>query len=206
MPCRPRTRLPWPGCALLAVLLCGLVWAGPGDAETGRDPGDAKGLRTAAPAARIKAAVAINIARFFTWPESALGATNQPFRIGILGADPFGDHLRLEAAAATVQGRTVSVVRARQPEDLKRCHLVFVSPDRDLSLKESLAAFEHQPVLLVGDEPDFARRGGMVNLRLRGDQLSLEIRRDRVESAGLGIRASLRQVRRIEWITEPQAP
>ncbi len=190
---------------LPSLCLAGGLWMVAADPEPPKPGvGDANALRAPVPVQRLKAAILINIARFFTWPAETLGPTDQPFRIGILGTDPFGDHLRQESAAATIQGRPIGLVRAQRPEDLRGCQLVFIAPDRDLSLRDSLAPLARHTILVVGDEPEFAKRGGMVNLRLHGDQISLEICREAVEATGLGFRASLRQVKGIEWIAHPE--
>ena len=191
--------------APLVLLLLGLAMVTMAADSTSPAEEPSQGKRSE-PVARLKSAIVIESARFFIWPGSVLGDTNQPFRIGILGTDPFGDAMKLGAQSKTALGHRITLVRSRRPEDLKSCHLVFISPDRQISLKDSLAPFAGLPILLVGDEPDFARRGGMVNLRLRGELVAVEICKEAVESTGLGFKASLRQTKRIEWITNAVPP
>ncbi len=178
----------------------------PGENTVSAAEGAKPPAQKSAPAQKLKAAILINLARFFSWPEASLGPAEKPFRLGILGTDPFEDYLKQESAGLTIQGHPLVLVHGKKVSDLKDCRLIFIAPDREISLDDIVSDLIRAPVLTVGDEPDFARRGGMVNLRMRGNLLSLEICREAVEITGLGIRSSLGQLKGIEWIARAGTP
>ena len=69
---------------------------------------------------QIKAAFIYHFAQAVEWPD-----TSGPFRIGVLGSDPFGESL-IALENRTIHGRTVEVVQLREPV-FDELSLLFVS-------------------------------------------------------------------------------
>ena len=131
--------------------------------------------------------------RSVQWPEAALGKPGDPFVIGILGRDPFGEALNEIAAKKTLQERRIVVRRFASVEEYREpCHILFVSgsvssDDRAALLKKT----EGKPVWIVGETPGFAQQGGMANFFLEGDHVRFEINPENARRAQLRLDAKL---------------
>ena len=72
------------------------------------------------------------------------------------------------------------------------CHLLFISDSEAESLAAILAALDDRPVLTVADMPNFARAGGIINLKTTGEnKLRFEINTGTARRAGLKISSKL---------------
>jgi len=145
------------------------------------------------PEANAKAAFVFNLTQFVSWPGGA--ASQEPFKIGVLGPDPFGSILDRLVAGESAGGRSIVVERASFPAQLVDCQLVYVSSGAAESLPRILAAFKGHGVLIVGESPDFLSQGGMVRLfRTPERKLRLQINLDAVQAVGLKMSSQLLRV------------
>lgn len=112
-----------------------------------------------------KARYLIYFGAYVTWPADAVPDPKRTFEIGILGVDPFGDHLKVFAGRQVV-GRQIVI---RQFDTMKQyvpCHLVFISGDdvagqgekAQKRLKDALAQLAKKPVLIVTETAGFANK------------------------------------------------
>ncbi len=124
---------------------------------------------------QIKAAFLINFIQFVTWPTNAFPSDEAPFRIGILGADPFGP--ALDRAAQTIQARhrRIEVFHCRKVDECKDCQMVFVSKSEEKSQLQILSALSAMPVLKVSEQREFAQHGGDINFYLEDNKVRFEI-------------------------------
>jgi YfiR/HmsC-like len=140
---------------------------------------------------QIKAAFLYNFAQFVQWPAGALGSTNEPFRIGVLGDNPFDG-----ALAETLQGETIDnhkmVVRtARQVDDLKNCQMIFISRSEKGHIAKILSHLDSSPILTVSEIDGFAQQGGIINFYLEGTKVRFEINPTTAQRDGLKISSEL---------------
>jgi hypothetical protein len=143
---------------------------------------------------QVKAAFIVKFAMFVEWPAVARPAANEPFTIGILGQDPFGRDFDDAIKNERVSHRPISLRRARELSELEGCQAIFISASESKRLAELLRGVENKPVLIVGDETDFAKRGGMIGFIKTGGKLRFEINPAATERAGLKLSAKLLQV------------
>ena len=137
----------------------------------------------------LKAALLLRIPEYVVWPGDP---DRNEFVIGVLGSDPFGGVLT-ELEQKTVGGQPVRVQRFDSPRAVSGVQLLFVSlPDGEVG--EALQALSAQPVLTVGDQPDFTDQGGMIGMTLSGNRISLEVNRCASQEARLRISAQLLRV------------
>jgi hypothetical protein len=139
----------------------------------------------------IKAAFVFNFAKFVTWPEKSFTSPDQPFTIGILGRDPFGDTLEDVIGDKTVQGRKIEILRLRRLQGHPACHILFIAESERPDLRDILSQLEGTGVLTVSDMPEFAARGGMIQLVMENYKVRFAIHTPSAERAGLKISAKL---------------
>jgi hypothetical protein len=111
---------------------------------------------------QVKAAYLFNFLKFVEWPGDPIANTNGHWVIGIVGDDPFGDDLTQIVSGKTVQGHELLVRRFQSGEDLRACHVLFISASEKKHLSPMLAALSGSSVLTVGDMDHFIESGGMI--------------------------------------------
>lgn len=167
---------------LLLVVLCSIANA----AEPGR-----------AGEYQVKAVFLLNFAKFVDWPAAAFADPNAPFRIGVLGNDPFGTSMDAVVRDETVQGRPLAVVRSQKPSDLTACQLIFVSASERDKVASILGALDHFPILIVGDDGAFAEQGGVIGFILDDDHVRFAINTTSARERRLKISAQLLRLGRL---------
>jgi hypothetical protein len=139
----------------------------------------------------VKAAYLYSFGRYVAWPEESISG-GEPFTIGVLGSDPFGGALDRIAERKQVFGKRIVIRRFQDVDDYQPCHILFVP--KTVSAQEQTSVMERigqQPVLLAGEIPGFAERGGTVNFFLSGGTVRFEINVDAVKQRGLRVDAKL---------------
>jgi hypothetical protein len=124
---------------------------------------------------QVKAVFLFNFVQFVEWPPEAFTNIDTPICIGVLGEDPFGTALEETVRGEIVQNRKLVVQRSRRVEDLKGCHLMFISKSETERVSGILGDLDPSPVLTVSETQGFAERGGIINLYLAGNKVRFEI-------------------------------
>jgi hypothetical protein len=120
--------------------------------------------------AQVKAAYLRHLAEFTYWPENEFNSKEDPIVIAVSGDDPGGVGLFLESAkinmGMTAQGRPLKIIRI--PEDLlppeadPPLHILYVTSTSYDQLAEILPAYRKKGILVVGEDKEFLKAGGMV--------------------------------------------
>jgi hypothetical protein len=140
----------------------------------------------------VKAVSLYAFGRYVTWPETAFESKDSPVVLGVLGGNPFGDALNRIAAKKTLNGRPIMVKQLAGPQELAGTHIVFVTREVDPEVEaEVLKSTEGKPVLVVGETPGFAERGGIVNFFLSGANVRFELNPERGAACQLHLDAKL---------------
>jgi len=177
----PRAR-PWQWLVLLALLLllCRPCLAAGQDAAKVNPR-------------HVEAAFLRNFTRYITWPKNAFAGNLSPWRICILGDDPFGRILEETFDGRTEQGRSFEIFRADSIEELPQCQIVFVAYKSSATRRAALAHLRHQPVLTVGDASDFLQEGGIICFDI-SDHVNFSINLDQAHSVSLIIQTKMLEV------------
>ena len=142
----------------------------------------------------VKANWLLNCARFIEWPERAFSDMHSPFIIGVLGKDPFGKSLDKAFEGKVVKGRPFVVRRLSASQDLKACHILFVSPSERKRTRDLLAKLKGAPVLTVGETDEFLAQGGMMQFVRKEDTIRFAVNLEPAQSARLYLNANLLKV------------
>lgn len=144
----------------------------------------------------LKAAFLYNFAKFVEWPKEAFPDAPTPIALCIVGEDPFGMALEPVRGRA-IRGRQTVIKRGAKPDELRTCHVCFVSRSEKDNLTKILAEFRDKHALTVSDVEGFAERGGVIGLVTVEDGIHLEINIDAAERAGLTVSSRLLNLARI---------
>ena len=153
-----------------------------------------------APEYQVKAVFLFNFAQFVDWPASAFPDSTAPLVIGVLGDDPFGPYLDETVRGETVRGRPLAIRRYQTIDDVKTCHILFVSPSEEDRLEDILASLKHRAILTVSDGAGFAERGGMI--RLVSERNKIRMRINVAAAEGVQLTISSKLLRAAEIVTQ----
>jgi hypothetical protein len=145
----------------------------------------------------IKAGFLFNFTKFVEWPPDAFADPSVPIVLGIVGDNPVTDLLTETAAGKTVNGRAVLVRRFKEGQDLRSCHILFVSSSEGKHVPQILESVKGSRVLTVGETNGFAESGGMINFFVEGNKVRLEINLEAAARARLKISAKVIAVARL---------
>lgn len=172
---------------LRGVLLAGLAVLGLG----------AVGGALAQPEQNVKAAFVFNFVRFTEWPAARFATRDAPQSLCLLSSDTRLSESMKGLAGRTVDERTVRVSDVERPEDLARCHALFIA---DTTPRGSMGVWlrkaESLDVLTMGDSDGFAAGGGMIGLVSDGLKVRFEINDKAVKRSGLKLGSQLYQLGR----------
>jgi hypothetical protein len=169
---------------LVSLLLAAACHGGPGGLSAQADSGVSKEYQ-------VKAAFLFNFSMFAEWPASAFPQTNSPICVGILGTNPFGDALAQVVEGGSIKGRRLEIKAFRRVEDVKGCHLLFISGSEEAQIPKILSALAGAGVLTVGESEGFCTSGGIINLYLQDKKVRFEINPAAARQAGIRISAQL---------------
>ena len=156
-----------------------------------RDVSAAGSAAPQSPEYLIKAAYLYNFAMFVEWPPQAFPASGAPIVIGVVGADPFGWALDQMVHDKRINNRPIVVERFKLGDDVRRCHILFVSPAESAHIGELVQRVGTQAVLIVGDESDTVSRGGTIAFTVKNDKVGFEINLSAARRARLTISSKL---------------
>jgi hypothetical protein len=145
-------------------------------------------LAAPSPESAAKAAYLFRLTPFVDWPASAFASPADPFRLCIVGEDPFGESLDQAGQGQSVGKRPIAIVRLKAvtPED--RCQLMYISGDAPF-VSQSLTAVIGSPVLTVTDVQSGDK--GVVNFVTAGNRVRLEINQEAALRNHLGVSSKL---------------
>jgi hypothetical protein len=146
---------------------------------------------------QVKAVFLFNFIQFVEWPATSFPTAEAPIKIGVYGDDPFAGALEAAVHGEKVRQRSIVIERSSRLEALRECHVVFVCRSERESVGTILAVLGSRPVLTVGEVPDFARRGGVINFYLEGQKVRFEINRAAAQRSGLKLSSQLLSLARL---------
>jgi hypothetical protein len=139
---------------------------------------------------RVKAAFLYNFTKFVEWPANG-SKKGQPFQLGIVGEDSFGDEINGLAGRA-VGNRSLTIERHQSWNDRAvECEILFISGSQEKKLPEIIRRLDGNPVLTIGDTAGYASRGVMINFFMEDNKVRFEINPKQANRAGLKISSRL---------------
>ena len=172
-----------PGCvlrpAMLAVLVC-VTYSAMTAAQSG-----------APTEYQVKAAFLVNFAKFVEWPDTSFADARAPMVLGIVGDDPFGTDLSQMVIRQSIKSRTISIRKYRFGDDLRSCHVLYVSASEQTRTAQVLGGLQGASVLTVSDIPGFVGGGGVVQFYMEEDRVRFVVNVEAAARANLRVSAKL---------------
>jgi hypothetical protein len=136
----------------------------------------------------VKAEYLFKLSPFIDWPQNAFASSAEPFRLCVVGDDPFGRLLDEAGQGQSAGPRAVAIVRLKSVTADDHCQTMYVSGDPQF-VAQSLAALEGTPVLTVTDTPGAGK--GIVNFIMVANRVRIEIDREAALRNHLNISSKL---------------
>jgi hypothetical protein len=154
----------------------------------------------------LKAAFLINFARFTEWPADLRPAT-APLRfctadaavVAALEAAVAGKTIAQRALVVSRVGGDVSAAAVQPPS----CAVFYAGRVESRRVSELAAALRPASVLTVGDAPDFAASGGVIEFYVEARQLRFAINRAAADASKLKLGAPLLSLAKIVGFVKP---
>jgi hypothetical protein len=134
---------------------------------------------------RIKASFLAAVPSFIDWPETAFASATAPLLVCVFGDFRFGTALVESARTASPHARHIDVRWMRKGEELRNCHLLFVSNSETKRYAQILKIVQGTGVLTIGETSDFLGAGGMLSFSFQNDSLKFEVNLAAVNEAHL---------------------
>ncbi len=134
----------------------------------------------------LKAALALNLARFTEWPASTLKPGQTQVTLCV-----FANHAAQQAFIKLNQKkigeRTLNVDVLMRLGDVSHCHLLFISNLSKNKTIQLLSGLQQQAILTIGEENYFTEYGGIVDLQMQQGKMGIRINVNAAKRAGLNI-------------------
>ena len=147
--------------------------------------------------ADVKAAFVYNFLKFVDWPPHALARSDQPLSIAIVGEGPVADAVESLLEGKKVGTHALVVVRVKAGDPLADVHAVFVTgADKDKAHR-TLATRGSAAILTIGDDDQFAARGGIIGLYVEDRRVRFEVNTAAADATGLRVSSRLLALARL---------
>lgn len=133
----------------------------------------------------IRAVLLFHIAQLTEWPKDAFANDTDPFVLGIVGQDPFGEVLSAAVKGETIRGRKIVIEHYDSATAIKKAHLLYISSSESRNLPDILKTVQDSATLTVSDIDRAERRGVMIHLYWDDGRAKMIINRDAVARKGL---------------------
>ncbi len=121
---------------------------------------------------------------YVKWPEDQ---GKKGLVIGVIGDSRFENYLNDLFTPGNPHSRTGRIIYLQSRQALEGCDVIFICDSESEWLYEILKKVRGRSILTIGDSPDFARRGVMINLVVERNRIGLEVNLAAVRSSHLEI-------------------
>ncbi len=134
----------------------------------------------------VKAIRSLNFARFTQWSVSALNTSERTVSVCVLG-----NKIAQEAFAhidrKTIGDKAIKILHPNQLKNFRQCQIIYLSQLDPQTSLEILSKIGYMAVLTIGEDKDFLKNGGMIQLEMADGKINMNINLVAVRRAGLEI-------------------
>jgi hypothetical protein len=141
-----------------------------------------------------KAEFICSFARFVEWPSKRFSQPDAPFVIGVFGMDGVSDLLREAIQNRRIKDRPVVIKHLTAKEEIRSCHVLFVSRSERDRLGPVLGEARRESTLTVGECDNFLARGGVINFLNVNGEVRFQISPDAASRERLKVSSKLLQI------------
>lgn len=143
---------------------------------------------------QLKAVFLYNFAQFTEWPENAFAAPNAPIVIAVLGANPFEGLLEDTVRGETVHGHPLAVAHYHRADEIKACHILFISQSETRHMDDIMKSVRGKPVLTVADADGALSREAIIRFLVENNKVRFRINQQAARAADITLSSRLLRV------------
>lgn len=132
--------------------------------------------------------------RFVEWPARKFPTAESPFVIGVFGTDSLTTLLQETIQDRQIKGRPAVIKHLMNKEELRACHVLFISRSERDRLGPILGEVRRENVLTVGECDNFLGKGGVINFITVGGQVRFQISLEAAMREKLNVSSKLLQL------------
>ena len=133
---------------------------------------------------------------FVDWPSSAFSSPEAPFRICLLGRDPFGPSLRTRLIGERAANRPIVAETIKDESAAASCQIVFLGDANPARAEAVNKATRGRPVLIVSDFLSLLQHCAAIAFVVEGGLVRFDINLAALGSHGLHVNPRLLRVAR----------
>jgi hypothetical protein len=137
---------------------------------------------------KIKATFIYNFTKYIEWPASYKQGN---FIIGVIGNTTLIKDLNKMAVLKKAGNQPFEIKSFPSISSITKCHLLFVSSDNSVNLKEISQKIKNYSTLLVSEKPGCAKQGAAINFVIQDNKQKFELNKNNAEKYNLKIGSSL---------------
>ena len=130
----------------------------------------------------IKAAFIYRFTNYIEWDTPLSG---NEFVIGVFGPSPIREALVEIAKTKTIKGKKIIIRQFNNPDDIRPCHILFISQKATQSLQEILLRVPDKGTLTISERTGYAAMGTQINLIQVDNSLKFEVNPRALYAEGL---------------------
>jgi len=140
---------------------------------------------------RAKATFLAAFPNFIEWPADAFSSPQAPVLICVFGDFSFGTSLTETTRGASIRDHQVEVRWVHREQDLRACHVLFVSHSEEKHYGRIFKAIQGASVLTVGETQDFLSSGGAIDFLITDGRLQFDVNMRAANDARLRISSNM---------------
>jgi len=145
----------------------------------------------------LKAAALYKVALYGKWPEAAFGGKEEPLRVAVFGADPFGSALERALKGKKLGSHPFAALHFATLGELGECQMLFVPQSEEPNLAKILEKYKGRPVLVLGESAAAAEAGAGVALYFEKSKLQVAVNLQAVRASGIELSSELLKLARV---------
>ena len=137
---------------------------------------------------RFKAVFIFNFTKYIEWsPAERQG----DFIIAVVGNTPMIKDLDMIARKMKVGNQPIVVRQYRSVEEIERCHLLYIAPDKSNEIMKATLKFASKNTLIVTDKNGLIKQGACINFYSDEGEVKFEVSKNNIEKYGLKVNPTL---------------
>ena len=140
---------------------------------------------------QVKAAFLYNFAKFVEWPAGTFASPSDPIVICIVGENSFGSTLENMVQGKKIGDRAFVVRRLPDMLHPGKCQILFIGAAEWKRTPGWIEGLKGASILTVGEGDDFTALGGIIDFKLQGPRVRIQVDLEAAERSRLRISSKL---------------
>lgn len=148
---------------------------------------------------QFKAAFLYHFTKFIEWPAGVMAQGDTTFSFCVMGSSPLELALDQLIAGKQVRGRMPMIKRVSSIDEIGGCQVLFISRSEHDVVASLVDIPGNSSVLTVGDTPNFAKQGGIIEFIIVNNKLRFVINLEAAKRARLKLSSELLKLAQIVY-------